>query len=103
MGISMQRQWERFAASPRGRRFEVRYRLRRARKHGLLRRVLISGAGVGLILAGLAMLVLPGPGLLALLLGAALVAEESLLIARVLDRLDVWLSARRQAWLERRR
>jgi hypothetical protein len=49
------------------------------------------------------MLVLPGPGILALLLGAVLVAEESLFAARLLDRADVWISRKYDAWRARRR
>lgn len=102
MAASIQRQWEHFAASPTGRRFETRHRLRRARKNGVLLRVLISSVAVLLLLAGLVMLVLPGPGLLALVIGAALLAEESLLAARMLDRLDLWISRKRNAWRARR-
>ena len=103
MAASLSRQWEHFSASPTGRRFQARYRLRRARKFGLLWRILISGAGVVIMLAGVAMLVLPGPGILALIIGAALVAEESLVVARVLDRLDVWVSGKLKAWRARRK
>jgi len=41
---------------------------------------------------GLAMLVLPGPGLLFAAIGAALIAGESRVAADVLDRLDLWLA-----------
>ncbi|MEZ5460250.1 PGPGW domain-containing protein [Dokdonella sp.] len=68
-----------------------------------MRKVLISGLGVLIMLAGVAMLVLPGPGILALILGAVLVAEESLFAARLLDRLDVWISRKIEAWRARRR
>lgn len=40
------------------------------------------------------MLVLPGPGLLLILLGAALIAEESLVAARMLGRIDLAISRR---------
>lgn len=102
MPVSIRRQWHHFTATPHGRRFQTRHRLRRARKYGVLRRFLISGLGVLLILAGVVMLVLPGPGILALVIGAALIAEESLLVARFLDRLDVWISERLIAWRARR-
>ena len=102
MAASLRRQWDHFAASSSGRRFEARYRLRRARRYGFLWRILISGAGVALMLAGLAMLVLPGPGILALIIGAALIAEESLVAARILDRMDAWVSGKLKAWRARR-
>ncbi|MBS0569865.1 MAG: hypothetical protein JSS28_04615 [Proteobacteria bacterium] len=55
----------------------------------VLRTVLAFGFGFVLLGAGLAMLVLPGPGLLTCLVGAALIAGESLLVARWLDWLDL--------------
>ena len=51
----------------------------------------MAGLGVVFVLLGAAMLVLPGPGLLVMVLGAALVAEESLLASRLLDRCDAWV------------
>jgi hypothetical protein len=46
-------------------------------------------AGSALIAAGLFMLVAPGPGLLVLVLGGALIAEESAPMARLLDAAEV--------------
>ena len=45
--------------------------------------------GLAIFLAGAAMLVAPGPGILVLGLGAALVAEESLWMAKLLDRAEL--------------
>jgi hypothetical protein len=45
--------------------------------------------GVAVLVAGAAMLVAPGPGILVFVLGAALVAEESLWVARLLDRAEL--------------
>lgn len=103
MAVSPSRQWQHFKAMPSGRRFQTRHRLRRAQKGGLLRKVVFTTAGTLLILVGLTMLVLPGPGLLAILLGAALIAEESLIAARLLDRLDVWGSGLWNRWRARRK
>ena len=50
--------------------------------------------GVVAMLVGTAMLVLPGPGLLVILLGAFLIGEESLVASRQLDRIDLWCSRR---------
>jgi len=47
-----------------------------------------------MVLAGVLMLVLPGPGLLVIALGMALIAEESLWASRLLDRLDLWIERR---------
>ena len=46
-------------------------------------------AGAVLIAAGFFMLVAPGPGILVLLVGCALIAEESQLMARFLDGSEV--------------
>ncbi|MGB0132508.1 PGPGW domain-containing protein [Dokdonella sp.] len=102
MTVTVRRQWEHFSASRAGRRFQTRYRLRRSSRNGPLRKVLISGLGALVMLAGVAMLVLPGPGLLAILIGAVLVAEESLFAARLLDRIDVWISRKIADWRSRR-
>jgi hypothetical protein len=45
--------------------------------------------GTALIAVGLVMLVAPGPGILVVAIGGALLAEESLLAARALDWLEV--------------
>ena len=45
--------------------------------------------GMAVLLAGAVMLVAPGPGILVFALGAALVAEESLWMAKLLDRMEV--------------
>ena len=67
-----------------------------------MRKILISGLGGLIMVAGVAMLVLPGPGLLALVIGAALIAEESLFAARVLDRIDLWGTHGLQRWRKSR-
>lgn len=90
----LQRHWRAFRAEPAGTRFQRRYRRRAERPSGWLRKIGVLVAAVGLIIAGLAMLVLPGPGLLALLLAVVLIAEESLLAARFLDRVDFVVSRR---------
>ena len=102
MSASVKRQWKHFVSMPSGRRFQTRHRLRRAQGGGLARKVLISGVGVLIVLAGIAMIVLPGPGMLAILIGAALIAEESLLAARVLDRIDLWATGLYKRWRARR-
>lgn len=100
MFASLLRPWRRFRATPAGSRFQSRHRRQRARARGPLRKTLMLLAGSALIVLGIALLVLPGPGLLCLLLGALIVAEESGTAARLFDRLDLALEraleARRQ-------
>ncbi len=99
--MSPKRQWQHFKDSPSGRRFQTRYRMRRMQAGGFMRKILLTAAGGLLMLVGVALLVLPGPGLLVMAIGATFIAEESLLAARVLDRLDLYLThwlGRWRAW-----
>jgi hypothetical protein len=77
--------WEALKSAPPGERFKRRYFSRRELGRRGPKRVLMIVAGSLLIGVGLFMLVAPGPGILVLVLGAALVAEESLPMARFLD------------------
>lgn len=76
--------WRELRAAPPGQRFRRRY-LKHRDDAGGWHRVLIMVAAGTLLLAGAAMLVLPGPGLITLLVGAALLAQESFVVARILD------------------
>jgi Putative transmembrane protein (PGPGW) len=86
-----------FKNTPSGTRFQRLY-LARASRPPMLRTILSITAGALLILLGIAMLVLPGPGLVAILLGACLIAGESLLVARLFDRLDFRATALYASW-----
>jgi len=46
-------------------------------------------AGIVVFVAGIAMLIFPGPGIVGMLLGLALLSGESERVSRWLDRLDV--------------
>ena len=72
-----------------GRRFRALHRVRRGR-HPVLKALTI-GTGVLLMLVGVLLVATPGPGSLAVLFGAGLVASESLAFARALDRLELRL------------
>jgi uncharacterized protein (TIGR02611 family) len=96
------RQWQELAASAAGRRFQDRYHRRREKSQSPLMRMITGVAGLVLLVAGVLMLFVPGPGALTMLVGAALLAERSLVAARVLDWLELksrdlarWA---RQAW-----
>ena len=87
----------RFIQGAPGRRFSDHYaRQRRARS--LLARALAMTAAAVLLLLGSIMLVTPGPGVLTLVLGAALVASQSHRAAHGLDRLELALRARLRRW-----
>ncbi|HMM68350.1 MAG TPA: PGPGW domain-containing protein [Dokdonella sp.] len=94
--------WKTFASRTPGTRFRARYRRRSERPSGTVRKYAIIGIGLVLMLIGVALLVLPGPGILMLLLGAGLIAEESLIAARGLDRIELWITRRVQRWRRQR-
>ena len=71
--------------APPGRRFQERYQRRSATERGRLARCAALCAGVLLTLVGLFFLAVPGPGIPILAVGLALVAQESMAVARVLD------------------
>jgi hypothetical protein len=58
-----------------------------AAKRSLLVRLATGSLGVLLVIAGVIMLVIPGPGLLAIVLGLGLLAPDVPFAARLMDRL----------------
>jgi hypothetical protein len=90
-----------FLASRSGTRFRRQHRRRQANPH-LLRTILALIGGVLLLLVGVVMLVTPGPGVLVIVIGAGLIAGESLIVARLLDRFDFHASAYWTRWRTRR-
>jgi len=93
----LRKQWRVFRADPAGERFQRRYKRNTARA-GMVRKFAVIGGGLALLVIGIALLVLPGPGLLLMLLGAGFVAEESLIAAKMLDRLDLVFQRIRARW-----
>jgi hypothetical protein len=86
---ALKRRLRHFMHVPSGERFRTFYDRHHQRPH-LVRSIVTIGAGLLLIALGLLLLVLPGPGLLVAAIGAALLAGESLMVARAMD----WLDAR---------
>ncbi len=76
----------------------MRYRKQREKRTGLARKIMFMSIGVVLMLTGMVMLVLPGPGVLVMIAGAALFAEESKFTAVALDRFDLWVTRRVMRW-----
>lgn len=81
----LKRQWERFREFPAGERFECHYERRQEHRGTPFKRALFIGGGLLIMAAGVFFLPAPGPGMLILLIGASLVAQESRVAARVLD------------------
>ena len=95
----MRRNWREFTGTAPGERFESRYRRTQQIQRSRAKRMAWLSVGVLLVVIGLFFLVAPGPGILFLLPGAALISQEWLGLARTLDRGEIWLRRR----LRRRR
>jgi len=96
----MKRRLQKFTSVPHGQRFRAHYDRLQQQPH-LVRTLLTIGLGLLLLALGLVMLVLPGPGLLVGFAGAALIAGESRSAARLLDRIDLFLSRVWARWRRR--
>jgi hypothetical protein len=100
----MKRWMESLKALRRGRpghRFQEWHRSQRRRVDGW-GRVLTAFLGLLLVLVGLLLMAMPGPGLLVALVGLTLLGSTSLTVARALDRAELWLGPAwrrlRQRW-----
>lgn len=82
-----------------GRRFQQRYRRKSKTGRGRMARCAAVLAGIGLTIVGLFFLAVPGPGIPILALGLALIAQESRVAARFLDRAEIRL----RRWCKRLR
>jgi hypothetical protein len=91
--------WDDFRDYPPGERFERYYRSRHHTKRGMGKKALFICTGILIMAAGVVFLAIPGPGLLVMLVGAALIARESLFVSRLFDRLEprLWRLAK---WCE---
>ena len=74
-----------------GRRFQERYRRMHSKNTSAWKRCAFFAAGIVLTLVGTFFLAVPGPGLPILVVGLALIAQESVTLARLLDRTEVRL------------
>jgi ferric-dicitrate binding protein FerR (iron transport regulator) len=90
---NLKRDWNHFIKARPGERFEQH--AERASKHSPHRRAAQTAVGGVAIVAGAAMMILPGPGGLAMAFGVALIAGNSKTLARKLD--DAERSIRRRA------
>jgi Putative transmembrane protein (PGPGW) len=73
-----------------GRRFQERYRRKHA-EHSAWKRCGFVCAGIVLTVVGVFFLAVPGPGIPILAVGLALIAQESVVTARWLDRTELRL------------
>jgi hypothetical protein len=87
---TLKKRWKEFKKAPPGERFEQMHRA--GRESGLpLVRIVMVIAGVAMIVGGVVLLAIPGPGLLVIAFGGALLAQQFLWVARKLDRLELVL------------
>jgi hypothetical protein len=86
----LKKSWKALSKECPGQRFQARYHHVQETGSGRSR-VLKLGAGIALTLAGIVLLLVPGPGSVLIVIGGAFLAEESLIAARFLDRLEVLL------------
>jgi hypothetical protein len=92
--------WRRLKSGQPGARFQRQYRENRESRKSGLQRWGADAAGAGLSLVGILLLFIPGPGLLFIAAGGAVLARESQLLARALD----WSEVRgRRLWRRVRR
>ena len=81
----------------------TREQIRRRRTLDVTYRVFVLVIGVLVALAGVAMLVLPGPGWLVIILGVAILATEYAWANRLLQRVKDWAERAKQAALDPKR
>lgn len=99
---AIKRAWKHFSAKEPGSRFLETFEENQRERGSAWKRVALIVAGVLLILVGVVALVAPGPGLLIGGVGLALIARESKLLSRALDRFELqvrrlWSRLRRKA------
>lgn len=92
--------WDRFAHATPGKRFQERYQRMREENGSVWKRCAFVCGGILLSVLGLFFMAVPGPGIPILAVGLALIAQESAVMARFLDRAEVrlrrwWKSIRR--------
>lgn len=89
---NFKQRWQRFAAIPPGQRFREHFKQRQQNHPSAFhKKILAVGAGILIMGLGLVMLIAPGPGILVLVIGATLIAQESLAAARFMDWADLRL------------
>ncbi|MBB5036829.1 hypothetical protein [Prosthecobacter dejongeii] len=100
--MSISSLWQDFKKSQPGERFEDFYRQRQADRSSSFpwKRILYVFLGIILSMGGVVLLGMPGPGLLVIALGLALVAGESLTLAKGMDKLELQLRKKSQQFKE---
>jgi len=87
----LMRKWQRFKHASPGQRFQKQSSPRERSTRSPVQRVLFIGGGIVLVGAGIFFLFVPGPGLILILFGGFLLAQQSTSLARRFDSVEVWL------------
>jgi hypothetical protein len=87
----LKREWQRFRKCKPGQRFKERYYQKQRSPRSVMRKILVMAAGTLIFAVGVFLLAFPGPGTILLIIGAGLIAEESLFAARGLDGFELRL------------
>jgi hypothetical protein len=103
MFSSLKRQWRELLNERPGHRFRAQFERRKRAKCGksCLRRCFTVCAAVVLLIIGVALCLIPGPGIPFIILGAGLLAQRSRAVASALDWLEIKLrkmTKRAMAW-----
>lgn len=103
MLAALKRRWTDLKRGTPGRRFQDRYRrAAEARARGGLSRILRVSAAAVAIVIGVVLVFLPGPAVVFFFIAGALLASESLHVARALDWTELKLRAVWSWWKRRR-
>ncbi|MBW3629991.1 MAG: PGPGW domain-containing protein [Gemmatimonadetes bacterium] len=86
---SLKKSWESFNSDEPGCRFQNQYERRTESGQGRWKKFLYVGGGIIVLAAGIFFLPAPGPGMVIVFAGAAMIAQGSLVAARALDWCDV--------------
>lgn len=90
------RDWQLLRSGAPGERFQRYHRQRRSPDGGMRVGPLVAGALV--VLVGIVLLPAPGPGIIVVAVGCALLAGESLRVARLMDRSETALRSAVGRW-----
>jgi uncharacterized protein (TIGR02611 family) len=82
-------QWRDVTRAKPGTRFQNRYERRKGRRCHAFVKPFYLALGGALLLTGIVLMPAPGPGILVALIGAGMVAEESLVAARAFDAIEL--------------
>jgi hypothetical protein len=85
--------WTDFSDAEPGRRFQEYHEKRKQEQTSTVATVAFIAAGIGLILVGALLMVIPGPGIPVVAVGAGLIARESSHVAKALDWLELRIRA----------